>query len=171
MSLINSSKTSLNIYQTTWCCIPEDSHLHIHCPENLKSQKGSFYLCSWNRLQNKCKQIKQYHLYCSFNLFQNIVIIQISCTHTCTKELDVCHIWGFDLASTKFYTCECTRADQKYLGQNLLYENESIYKLLEVVSFKVQPSRLYAAIPVILPLFNACLVGLFRNGLQLPCRI
>jgi hypothetical protein len=64
-----------------------------------------------------------------------------------------------------------TRGDQKYLGQNLLYENESIYKLLEVVSFKVRPSRLYAAIPAILPLFIACLVGLFGNGLQLPCRV
>jgi hypothetical protein len=64
-----------------------------------------------------------------------------------------------------------TRADHKYPGQNLLQENERIYKLIEVISFKVRPSRLYAAIPTIVTLFNACLVGLFGNGLQLPCRI
>jgi hypothetical protein len=44
------------------------------------------------------------------------------------------------------------KADQKYPGQNLLWENESIYKLLEVISFKVLRSRLYAAIPAIFPL-------------------
>jgi hypothetical protein len=25
---VTSSETSVNIYQTTWCYIPEDSHLH-----------------------------------------------------------------------------------------------------------------------------------------------
>jgi hypothetical protein len=33
-----------------------------------------------------------------------------------------------------------TRADQKYAGQNLLQENESIYKLLKVISFEVRHS-------------------------------
>jgi hypothetical protein len=33
----STSKTSINFYQTTWCNNPEDSHLHTHCHENLKS--------------------------------------------------------------------------------------------------------------------------------------
>jgi hypothetical protein len=35
--LIASSETSVNTYQTTWCNIPEDSHLHTRGRENLKS--------------------------------------------------------------------------------------------------------------------------------------
>jgi hypothetical protein len=34
---VNTSETSINFYQTTWRNIPEDSHLHIHRRENLKS--------------------------------------------------------------------------------------------------------------------------------------
>jgi hypothetical protein len=30
---------SVSIYQTTWCNIPEDSSLHTHCYESLKSHK------------------------------------------------------------------------------------------------------------------------------------
>jgi hypothetical protein len=29
MEAASSSETSVNVYQTTWCSIPEDSHLHI----------------------------------------------------------------------------------------------------------------------------------------------
>jgi hypothetical protein len=35
----SSSEMSVDIYQTTWCCMPEDSHLHIHFHENLKTHK------------------------------------------------------------------------------------------------------------------------------------
>jgi hypothetical protein len=37
METESSSETSVNFYQTI-LYIPEDSHLHIHCRENLKSQ-------------------------------------------------------------------------------------------------------------------------------------
>jgi hypothetical protein len=32
------SETLVNVYQTTWCNIPEDSHLHTRRRRNLKSQ-------------------------------------------------------------------------------------------------------------------------------------
>jgi hypothetical protein len=39
MEAVSSSKTSVNIYQTTQCNIPEGSHLHTcHC-KNLKSHQ------------------------------------------------------------------------------------------------------------------------------------
>jgi hypothetical protein len=37
MEAASTSETSVNFYQTTWHNNPEDSHLHIHCHENLKS--------------------------------------------------------------------------------------------------------------------------------------
>jgi hypothetical protein len=33
------SETLVNFYQTTWHYNPENSHLHTHCQENLKSYK------------------------------------------------------------------------------------------------------------------------------------
>jgi hypothetical protein len=33
----NTSETSVNFYQTTWCNSPENSHLHTRRRENLKS--------------------------------------------------------------------------------------------------------------------------------------
>jgi hypothetical protein len=38
MEAIDTSETSVNFYQTTRPNNPEDSHLHIRCRENLKSQ-------------------------------------------------------------------------------------------------------------------------------------
>jgi hypothetical protein len=37
MKAASTSKTPVSFYQTTWCNIPEDSHLHTRCHENLKS--------------------------------------------------------------------------------------------------------------------------------------
>jgi hypothetical protein len=37
MAAVSSSETSVNIYQTTLCNIPEDSHLYIRRCANLKS--------------------------------------------------------------------------------------------------------------------------------------
>jgi hypothetical protein len=34
---VSSSETSVNIFQTTWRSIREDSHIHIRRRENLKS--------------------------------------------------------------------------------------------------------------------------------------
>jgi hypothetical protein len=39
MEAITSYETSVNIYQTTQCNIPEDSHLHTRHYENLKSHQ------------------------------------------------------------------------------------------------------------------------------------
>jgi hypothetical protein len=39
MEATSTSETSVNFYQTTWCNNPEDSHLHTHCCENLKSHR------------------------------------------------------------------------------------------------------------------------------------
>jgi hypothetical protein len=43
-----TSETLVNFYQTTQCYNPEDSHLHTHCRENLKSYlflDAFFYDC------------------------------------------------------------------------------------------------------------------------------
>jgi hypothetical protein len=37
MEEARTSETLVNFYQTTWCYNPEDSHLHTHRCENLKS--------------------------------------------------------------------------------------------------------------------------------------
>jgi hypothetical protein len=36
MDAVSFSETSVNIYQTTWCNIPEDSHFDTRRRENLK---------------------------------------------------------------------------------------------------------------------------------------
>jgi hypothetical protein len=41
---VNSSETSVNTYQTTRSKIPEDSHLHTHRRENLKSYLVVYYI-------------------------------------------------------------------------------------------------------------------------------
>jgi hypothetical protein len=43
MESVSSSETLANIYQTTWCYIPEDSHLHTCCCENLNSHGENPY--------------------------------------------------------------------------------------------------------------------------------
>jgi hypothetical protein len=37
-----TSETLVNFYQTTWHYNPEDSHLHTHRRENLKSYKNHY---------------------------------------------------------------------------------------------------------------------------------
>jgi hypothetical protein len=37
MKAVSTSETWVNFYQTTWRNIAEDSHLHTHCHDNLKS--------------------------------------------------------------------------------------------------------------------------------------
>jgi hypothetical protein len=37
MEAVQTSETLVNSYQSTWCYNPEDSHLHSHRHENLKS--------------------------------------------------------------------------------------------------------------------------------------
>jgi hypothetical protein len=37
MEAARTSETLVDFYQTTWHYDPEDSHLHAHCHENLKS--------------------------------------------------------------------------------------------------------------------------------------
>jgi hypothetical protein len=37
---VSIPETMVNFYQNTWHTIPEDSHLHTCCSENLKSHKG-----------------------------------------------------------------------------------------------------------------------------------
>jgi hypothetical protein len=39
MEAVSSSETLVNICQTTWCNIPEDSHLHTCDHKNLKSHR------------------------------------------------------------------------------------------------------------------------------------
>jgi hypothetical protein len=39
MEAVRSFETLVIIYQTTWCNIPEDCHLHSLCHENLKSHE------------------------------------------------------------------------------------------------------------------------------------
>jgi hypothetical protein len=41
------SETLVNMYHTTWHNIPEDCNLHSHCPENLRSEMGTWmYICT-----------------------------------------------------------------------------------------------------------------------------
>jgi hypothetical protein len=46
MEAAGTSETSVNFCQTTWCNIPEDSHLHTRRLDNMKSQLARKYL--WN---------------------------------------------------------------------------------------------------------------------------
>jgi hypothetical protein len=39
MEAASTSETSVNFYQTTWCNIRKDSHLHTRRSENLKSHQ------------------------------------------------------------------------------------------------------------------------------------
>jgi hypothetical protein len=43
MEAARTSETLVNFYQTTWHYNPEDSHLHTHCHENLKSYLGNVF--------------------------------------------------------------------------------------------------------------------------------
>jgi hypothetical protein len=36
---VSTSETSVNIYQTTWCNIPENSHIYTYRRVNLKSHQ------------------------------------------------------------------------------------------------------------------------------------
>jgi hypothetical protein len=42
MQAASTSETVVNVYQTTWRYNPEDSHLHTHHRENLKSYVVNF---------------------------------------------------------------------------------------------------------------------------------
>jgi hypothetical protein len=37
MEAASTSETSVNLYETTWCSIPEDSHLHSHCCDEIST--------------------------------------------------------------------------------------------------------------------------------------
>jgi hypothetical protein len=41
----------VNFYQTTQCYNPEDSHLHTHRRENLKSYLGKYLITEFNQLR------------------------------------------------------------------------------------------------------------------------
>jgi hypothetical protein len=43
MEVVSTSEMLLNIYKVTCCNIPDDSHLHACCNENLKSKKFVSY--------------------------------------------------------------------------------------------------------------------------------
>jgi hypothetical protein len=61
-----TSETLVNVYQTTRCYNPEDSHLHTHRRENLKSNNDnvcqllvtSDYLCVEGVLEHCCDFLK-----------------------------------------------------------------------------------------------------------------
>jgi hypothetical protein len=36
---VSTSETSITLYETIWCNIPEDSNLHSHSHDNLKSHR------------------------------------------------------------------------------------------------------------------------------------
>jgi hypothetical protein len=44
MEAVSTSETLVNFYQTTRCYNPEDSNLHTHRRENLKSYLGLYHL-------------------------------------------------------------------------------------------------------------------------------
>jgi hypothetical protein len=44
MEAARTSEISANFYQTTRCNIPEDSHFHALCRENLKFQNRDLFL-------------------------------------------------------------------------------------------------------------------------------
>jgi hypothetical protein len=52
MEAARTSETLVNLYQTTRCYNPEDSHLHTHRRENLKSYRLSSLtlLITWGRV-------------------------------------------------------------------------------------------------------------------------
>jgi hypothetical protein len=44
LEAVSFSETSVRIYQTTWCYIPEDSYLHSRHHENVKSQLWMYWI-------------------------------------------------------------------------------------------------------------------------------
>jgi hypothetical protein len=59
MEAVSTSETLVNLYKTTQCYIREDSHLHTHCHENLKSgdfnvHHATVYFVSGNCMFHKC---------------------------------------------------------------------------------------------------------------------
>jgi hypothetical protein len=52
METLSSSESSVNIYQTTWCNIPEGIHLHALRRENLKYHLYYTLFCNFNTCTN-----------------------------------------------------------------------------------------------------------------------
>jgi hypothetical protein len=50
MQAASTSETSVNFYHTTGSNNPEDSHLHTHCHENLKSHCLIFAVTTKNSI-------------------------------------------------------------------------------------------------------------------------
>jgi hypothetical protein len=53
MEAARTSETLVNFHQTTWSYNPEDSHLHTHCHENLKSCFKIFACVTYLRAINE----------------------------------------------------------------------------------------------------------------------
>jgi hypothetical protein len=59
MEAVSFSETLVSIYQTAWFNIPEDSHLHTCCHENLKS----------HNLEESLKRRNEIWQFCNFSSY------------------------------------------------------------------------------------------------------
>jgi hypothetical protein len=65
MEAVSTSETSVNYYQTTWHYNSEDSNLHTHCHENLKSYLATRLVLSDefdSPINKKMHDISQHHI-------------------------------------------------------------------------------------------------------------
>jgi hypothetical protein len=58
MEAASTFETSVNFYQTTWCCNPEDSHLHTPRCEYLKSHKRKVLCLSSTGINKPTRHLK-----------------------------------------------------------------------------------------------------------------
>jgi hypothetical protein len=89
MEAARTSETLVNFYQTTWSYNPEDSHLHTHCCENLKSSLTTL-LCCIVILHNFFKRCKHYN---------HISIVTQRKTHVLSLTWQLLITWNGNLLS------------------------------------------------------------------------
>jgi hypothetical protein len=95
MEAIFSSKTSLDLQRTTWCYVAEDTKLHKHSCENLRSYKN---------MRNKyqllySKKIRQYKQIFYFNLN-----VQTGVRYRLHTEFQLVYAWNEYLTFQYFFT-------------------------------------------------------------------
>jgi hypothetical protein len=75
MEAVSTPETSVNVYQTTRCNIPEDRHLHTRRLENLKSHHDVYMITrinKWSTNLNKMEdRLPKLAVHCRTSRYRN----------------------------------------------------------------------------------------------------